>query len=645
MKIIKLMRLSVRDFKGIASRDINFGGKDAVISGRNGEGKTSIYDALCWLLTGKDARGNQPESEGFNIKPRDKDGNVLAGVMPTVAGVFEVDGEDITFKKVFKEKWEKPRGAAEAKFSGHTTEHYIDDIPRKEAEYRRIVGELVNEDAFRMLTDVYRFPAALKWQERRKLLFDLCGVQDDAAIMAADARFTPLVAAIGRWTVEEYKQSLKAQRRSVNGALELLPIRIDETEKSVAPLRDMDFAQISADIAKLEDGKRNLEAELYDITHNTALAGARNELRRLQNELDKLMLENDAHRRSQEVPVMDPRPALRREMDSIRAAQAREENAAESLKSQIKMADMRLDDYREEWKRINKETYHGKDICPTCGQPLPAERVQQAKVRFEQDKKARLDRLKADSDLVKTCIEDQRRVLRGHQTEIDRLEECAAALTRDLDAATVPDAPVIEDLPGYAEHAQTLSEKFEHARQKCMQLEQDSETRARQIEVQIIDVEGDLAGLREEYAKKSNIAAAEQRIRELRDDQRTQGAELDRIDGMLYLCEEFTRYKADSITDAINGRFRRASFRLFREQINGGLEDCCDVMMEGRPYGSLSDGEKIKIGLDIVQTLSEFYCVRVPLFVDRAESVTNFPELGTQVIRLMVEDKDMEVLA
>ena len=42
--------------------------------GRNGQGKTSIYDALCWLLTGKDARGNQPESEGFEIKPRDRTG-------------------------------------------------------------------------------------------------------------------------------------------------------------------------------------------------------------------------------------------------------------------------------------------------------------------------------------------------------------------------------------------------------------------------------------------------------------------------------------------------------------------------------------------------------------------------------------------
>ncbi len=645
MKIIKLMRLSVRDFKGIASRDINFGGKDAVISGRNGEGKTSIYDALCWLLTGKDARGNQPESEGFNIKPRDKDGNVLAGVMPTVAGVFEVDGEDITFKKVFKEKWEKPRGAAEAKFSGHTTEHYIDDIPRKEAEYRRIVGELVDEEAFRMLTDVYRFPDALKWQERRKLLFDLCGVQDDASIMAADARFAPLSTAVGRWTVDEYKQSLKSQRRAVNGTLEMLPIRIDEVEKSVAGLRDMDFAQICTDITQLEDGKRALEAELYDITHNTALVSAKNALTTLRNDLDKLENENAAHRRSQEVPFVDPRPAMQRELDALREAQKRQQDAVCGEQAQIEMGNLRLEDYRAQWRKISKETYASKNTCPTCGQALPADKVQQAKERFEHDKKERMNRLKMDSDVLKQGLFNLEKAMKEHQNEADRLDRLVQELSDKLATTVAPELPVIEDLPDYIKQNAELLDAIRQAEVRVQQLSSDSDARVREVKAQIMDADAKLSGLRTELVKEGNIKAAAQRVEELRADQRTQAAELDRIDGMLYLCEEFTRYKVDSITDAINGRFRRASFRLFREQINGGLEDCCDVMMEGRPYGSLSDGEKIKIGLDIVQTLSEFYCVRVPLFVDRAESVTNFPELGTQVIRLMVADKDMEVLA
>ena len=644
MKIIKLMSMSIMDFKGIAARNIDFGGHDAVISGRNGEGKTSVYDALCWLLTGKDARGNQAESEGFNIKPRDNAGNVLSGVMPTVTAKLDVNGEKITFKKVYKEKWEKPRGAAEAKFSGHTTEHFVDDIPRKEIEYKRIVGELIDEDAFKMLTDVYRFPLALKWQERRKLLFDLCGVQDDASIMAADARFAPLAVAVGRWTVDEYKQSLKSQRRAVNGTLEMLPIRIDEVEKSVAGLRDMDFAQICTDITQLENGKRALEAELYDITHNTALVSAKNALTTLRNDLDKLENENAAHRRSQEVPAVDPRHAIQRELDALREAQKREQDAVCGGQAQIDMGNLRLEDYRAQWRKISKETYAGKNTCPTCGQALPADKVQQAKERFEHDKKERMNRLKMDSDVLKQGLFNLEKAMKEHQNEADRLDRLVQELSDKLAKTVAPESPVVEDLPYYIKQAAELRDAIRQAEVRVQQLSSASDARVREVKVQIMDADAKLSDLRTELAKEGNINAAAQRVEELRADQRTQAAELERIDSMIYLCEEFTRYKVESITDSINRRFRRASFRLFREQINGGLEDCCDVMMNGRPYGSLSDGEKIKIGLDIVQTLSEYYSVRVPLFVDRAESVTDFPETGTQLIRLMVEDKDMEVL-
>ncbi len=644
MNKIKLIELSIQNFKGISFREIRFDGQDAVISGRNGEGKTTIYDALCWLLTGKDARGNQPESEGFQIKPRDKAGNVLPGVMPTVSAVLEVDGEPVTLKKVFREKWEKPRGALEAKFAGHTTDHLIDEIPRKENEYKRIVGELIDEDAFQMLTDVYRFLAKLKWQERRKLLFELCGVQDDAAIMAANAKFAPLAAAVGRWTVDEYKQSLKSRWRAVNGTLKILPIRIDEVQKSVAGLREVDFAQIRAGIAQAETERQALEAELYDITHNTALVGAQNARMRLQNELDRLENENAAHRRSQEVPVFDPRPTMQRELDALRAAQEREAQAADGCRSQIEMANLRLEDYRAQWKQISGECYSGKDTCPTCGQPLPADRVQQAKERFEQDKKDRLNRLKADSDLLKQSLAATETSEGEHRAEAERLSAQAQALADRLAATAAPEVPEIEDLPGYASQTAELRTALEQASTKVQQLSADSEAQARAVKAQVADAERKLSELRAALARESGIAAAEQRVEELRADQRTQAAELEQIDSMLFLCEEFARYKVEHITEAINGRFQHVRFRLFREQVNGGLEDCCDVMMDGRSYGSLSDGEKIKVGLDIVQTLSAYYGVQVPLFIDRAESVTDFPPADMQVIRLAVEDRNMEVL-
>ena len=107
--------------------------------------------------------------------------------------------------------------------------------------------------------------------------------------------------------------------------------------------------------------------------------------------------------------------------------------------------------------------------------------------------------------------------------------------------------------------------------------------------------------------------------------------------------EEYSRYKTRFVEDSINGLFRIARFRLFREQANGGVEDRCDVVHDGVPYISVNNGMKINLGIDIINTLSTAYGVKVPLFVDNAESVTQLEHCGSQIIRLVVSEYDKEL--
>lgn len=133
-------------------------------------------------------------------------------------------------------------------------------------------------------------------------------------------------------------------------------------------------------------------------------------------------------------------------------------------------------------------------------------------------------------------------------------------------------------------------------------------------------------------------------MEELRAQAAAASDELNRVDGMLFLCEEFMRYKAKFIEESINRRFSLVRFRLFREQINGGLEDCCDVTVDGIPYATgLNNGAKVNAGIDIINTLSRHYSAQVPLFVDNAESVTQLTQADTQVIRLVVSESDKEL--
>jgi hypothetical protein len=57
----------------------------------------------------------------------------------------------------------------------------------------------------------------------------------------------------------------------------------------------------------------------------------------------------------------------------------------------------------------------------------------------------------------------------------------------------------------------------------------------------------------------------------------------------------------------------------------------------------VNNGMKINLGIDIINTLSAAYGVRVPLFIDNAESVPNLEHCHSQRIRLVVSENDKEL--
>ena len=93
----------------------------------------------------------------------------------------------------------------------------------------------------------------------------------------------------------------------------------------------------------------------------------------------------------------------------------------------------------------------------------------------------------------------------------------------------------------------------------------------------------------------------------------------------------------------INKKFNHATFRLFIENINGGLEECCDTTYQGVPYNSMNNGARINIGLDICNTLSQHYGISLPCFIDNAEAVSKIIDTNAQQIRLFVSEADKKL--
>jgi hypothetical protein len=169
---------------------------------------------------------------------------------------------------------------------------------------------------------------------------------------------------------------------------------------------------------------------------------------------------------------------------------------------------------------------------------------------------------------------------------------------------------------------------------------QEAEKRVAALSVLADQEKAKLAGAEAILRGKLTLEGIHKRMDELREELKRTAAELEQVDRLAFGLEEYIRWKTRFIEDSVNGLFRFVTFRLFKELISGGLEECCDVVVDGVPYNALNNGARVNAGMDIIRRLAEHYGVRVPLIVDNAECVTRLEDAGTQVIRLVVSEQD-----
>ena len=343
------------------------------IYGENAAGKTSVYDALTWLLFDKDSAGHS--------RPAVKPTGAPAGAMPDVTAILEVDGEPIKLRKVLREKWEKPRGSSIERYAGDTRDYYIDDVPLAENAYKRRIAELIDERHFKLLTDVWAVTKGMHWKDRRTLLAEICGLPEDKQLLVTVPQFAELTEKVGRRTVDEYKSVLMKQRKDMNANLNTLPVRVDECSRMVTELESLEFAAAHSESDRLQAERERVQGELVKLTNNTLAAQARNELGALQNQLRELEAENNAHLASQRVPVDDKTDELRRALTERKQDVDRLQRTIDHEKRYIADGETRLNDYRARWRAIDTEEFT-ETVCPTCHQPLPAEQVAEAREAF-----------------------------------------------------------------------------------------------------------------------------------------------------------------------------------------------------------------------------------------------------------------------
>lgn len=643
---MRLIALTLRNFKGIKSFTLDTQGGNADLFGDNATGKTTLFDAFTWLLFDKDSQNKKD----FEIKTLGKDNQPMHGLEHEVEATLDVDdGHALNLRKVYKEKWTKKRGSASAEFTGHTTDYFIDSVPVKKSEYEARIAEIASEDIFKLLTSPTYFNEQLHWEKRRQILLEVCGDISDEEVIASDKALAELPKILGNHSLEDYRKIIAARRVKINDELKKIPVRIDEVTQGLPDLSNFERNELQVDIDSLRERIREKEQELSRIESGGEIAEKRVQLKEAEGDL--IILKNQLQGK-----ISEQIDAKRQELQQIKASlydwQSEVKNKKGALKhsqQQIAKLETEMGKLREDWGRANDQQFHFEqdDTCPTCGQSLPAEKLNAAREKalaaFNRSKAERLEFITANGKERKQSAELHQGEIQTLNDEIQSAEAKAeeyAQKARELELLIenmLKDSCAYQEDPAYVAKVgeiQTLEEQMK-------QLLQDAAVAIDGVKKGIEELGGVLLEKQTCLAKFDQYEKGQTRIEELKAQERDLAAEYEKLEGELYLTEEFIRAKVNLLEEKINSKFKLARFKLFNTLVNGGVEECCETLYNGVPYsGGLNNGHRNAVGMDIINTLSEHYGFYPPIFVDNAESITVLPEMTAQVIRLVVSEND-----
>ena len=669
MKKIALLRLKLENFKACASLTLNFNGRDAVIYGANGAGKTTVYNALTWLLFDKVAGDDGTVMSAPDIKPNGNDGEVADHTaISSVEAEFSVDDGTVTLRREYKEVWEAKRGSKEKTMNGHTSNYFWNGVPVQLQDFKaRLSATLASEDLFWALSNVHWFGRGMDWKARRNMLADVCGLPDDMAVLAANAeRFPGLADAMREknLSLSDYRKTIDKSRADLEKARNGYPISLKEVRRTIQQYEKTDFNALRVMRSSRETEIQQRTNDLSKLDNGTLIASTRNELQGVRNKARELELENQRYRQNQTPPPDNRRPELEKSLQQWQAAQADAERRVTAEQNLMEQLDRQLLTLRNNYRAFNPdgldiqqrvanleaETF--KDaVCPTCGQTLPPAAQETARQKFNIDKEQRKSELiRRHNDMCNRAdeLKADRAAAQKRKEEAEQTAENArqnvASVTEKLQKLPAAQMPIVNDMSNYASDMAQFNQQIAALQIKIDGLERETAEQRNALNADLARLRWEKSQLDEQIAGEKVLQDYRKREEELLDSMSNAADELAALDKWRDMVEAFTRFKAQYIESGVNEHFQTVRFKLFQPQVNGGLKECCDVYVGGgRLDHGLNTGAEYNAGIDVINALSEHYGVRVPLFVDGAESVSDLLPIDTQIIRLVVSRDDKEL--
>lgn len=658
MQRIELLTMKIRNFKGFEEFTFEPSGQNQRIYGENGTGKSSIYDAFSWVLFGKDSH----DSAAFVWKPLDKHNKEINHLETEVELTLDIDGSELILSRMVSEKWTRKRGSDSKSFEGHETVYRIDGIKTTKTKYMKKIEEIIPEETFKQLTNVYFIAEVMKTKDRRSLLFSLVENVTDQEVIESKKELKPLNKILNDRSVDDMRQLITEEKRNVNKDLDRIPDRIDEVDRSIPDLSGLDKENLNTRLSSVSQAIQEVEEKIASFSNGSRVTNLRSETQTKEAELQtaksnyQLKLNASIEDlQNERTELFDAAMEANNDLMDEESTQQNLQKEIESFESEIKDIESEQDKLREKFKKVHEESYpefdEHKQSCSVCGQDYPADKQEEIKANYDKEKEQfNIDKAKQLEEINLTGKELTKQKESYADSIKEKQEKLAdpsliERLTKQRDKVKEQHEAVkkqIEDTKNQvtpfeeSDEYKTLRKEIEAIQEEIKQHQESSEEQLADMKKELNEYKQDKEVINNDLYQFNLVEKQEKRKEELIEEEKALSTRFGELEAQLFLLDEFVRTKVSMLTDRINDQFEFVEFKLFDQQLNGGLKEICEPIVNGVPFSNaLNNGGRIKAGLDIINTLSRIHGISVPIFIDNAEGLTEDVNVKTQMIELI----------
>lgn len=656
---IEFKTITIKNFKGVlGEKKLTFNPTLTQIMGANHAGKTTIVDAVQWVLFDKNSIGQTV----FGIDPKDENGEIIHHLDNTVVLELTADGRDYKLEKVRSETWTKPRKKEEAEMTGHTTKYFVNENKYTQKDFKAFVDDLCKESLFKAITTPSYFPS-LPAEDQRNLLTKMVGKTTDEDLAGDNEDFKGLLQELSGTDLQKFREQLRYRIGELKKEIEQIPSRINENTEELKALEaskpNFDFTRKR--IKEIETGIENIDNELADLsrtvdTEFNERTKERTEINKLKNRMQAIVQsyqdKNTTEERKHKKTIDDAKYEIDVTERAIRNAKA----AVEDGQAQLNKIAIASEDFKKRWVILDQTAFswdNNQEICPTCHQHLPQDDIDRMKEEmegnFNDNKSKQFDALEEEAARIKKRKSDAEATIKNAQDKLGKLEqqhkEQEAALQKAQESK--PTLTYHTDDEEYQQlqmdvNARTAAlEARTEEETSDTKVKQEATLKQRKAEQNRLRDE-----LRDELAKEQRITDKQNRIKELENRQQTLNQQLTELEKKDYTAEQFTIAKIENLEKKVNDLFTNVQFKMFEPFITtGGIKPTCECTMHGTPYRDLSTSEKINAGIDIINAMCAFNDTYAPLLIDNAESITDIlPTRSQQILLIVSRDKELTII-